>query len=214
MSVILAGGFSVVSFPGSSWLRRSLSRLSRFPIALKLLKNRQATQANNSSTLYQRERGFCGRERQFEESITLGFRAYLGNHYYDTRYQSYIYAKWSAEERGAFWNRRVLMVKPSTYLYSYFPKCLLRCSFEKEEVSVINLWKCRRMQVLNWTAKLNDNTNIEDPQRGGLCRRSYWGWTEVLCLASCRTCWGHPSSESSLYGPYFSLWGWFRDSRS
>ena len=46
MPAIRAGGFSVVSLPGSSRLWRSLWRLSRFPIALKLFKNRQATQAS------------------------------------------------------------------------------------------------------------------------------------------------------------------------
>ena len=39
MLVIRAGGFSVVSFPGSLRLRRALSRLHRFLSALELLKN-------------------------------------------------------------------------------------------------------------------------------------------------------------------------------
>ena len=46
MPAIRAGGFSVVSLPGSSRPWHSLSRLSRFPIALKLLKNRHAMQAS------------------------------------------------------------------------------------------------------------------------------------------------------------------------
>ena len=45
-SAIRAHGFSGVSLLGSSRLWRSLSRLPRFPSALKLLENRQATQAN------------------------------------------------------------------------------------------------------------------------------------------------------------------------
>ena len=52
MPAILAGGVSVVSLPGSSWLWRSLSRLSRFSSALKLLKNRQAAQAIVKSVVY------------------------------------------------------------------------------------------------------------------------------------------------------------------
>ena len=44
------GTFSVVSLPGSSRFWRSLTRLSRFPSALKLLKNRQATQAKVFNT--------------------------------------------------------------------------------------------------------------------------------------------------------------------
>ena len=48
MWVIRAGGFSVVSLPGSSQLHFSFTRLRRFLSALKLLNNRQARQATRS----------------------------------------------------------------------------------------------------------------------------------------------------------------------
>ena len=33
---------------------------------------------------------------------------------------------------------------------------------------------------------------------GIICRRPFWEWTEVLCLASCHNCWGPLPSESCI----------------
>ena len=70
-----------------------------------------------------------------------------------TRFPVQVKMKLESQRWRSILNNGGLIVKPSTYLYSYFTKCLLRCSFTQTNffamfnVSVIKLWQCGRRQL-------------------------------------------------------------------
>ena len=104
------------------------------------------------------------------------------------------------------------------YFYSVFPQDLaeamamniIKCFLEVNEVNIQGNIPFNALLYSVWCSEEQKfdlcSLNLSEPlpvplsackhlrhnrsSRGGLCRRPCWGWTEVLCLASYRSCWG------------------------
>ena len=79
-------------------LRRSLSRLSRLPSALKLLKNHQATQANTPLALH-----VASMLIQSLVITSYHSRFMTGNNKLTRRYETWLYSKANMKKTKSFW---------------------------------------------------------------------------------------------------------------